>query len=71
MDKKIFVVLVATALILGLGISTGFSREKESDLETKGIIQKLDEILDNQAQIIEQFEQITKELEIIKIRASR
>ena len=64
MHKKVLLVLIATALVLTLGLSISFSRDNDSDLDEQEIIQKLDRILDNQ-------EQILKELEIIKVRASR
>ena len=72
MDKKIFIILVAAALILVVGLQTGFCQEKEeAQLDAGTIMRKLNEVLANQAEILQAFEEIKQELAIIKVRASR
>lgn len=72
MWKKMFIALVAAAIVFALGVQSSFSREQEeATVSATKIINKLDEILANQAEILRQFEAIKQELEIIKIRASR
>ncbi|MCQ9208644.1 MAG: hypothetical protein NG712_04620 [Omnitrophica bacterium] len=71
MKKKTVLILAATLLILALGMQTGFSQEQEIELDARKIMHKLDEVLANQAEILEQFEEIRQELAIIRVRASR
>jgi uncharacterized membrane protein len=72
MRGKIIFVLVAIVLIFALGMSTGFSQEKEkATLDSTAIIAKLDEVLANQVEILAEFDEIKQELRIIKVRASR
>lgn len=68
MKLKTVFVLLATVIIIGLGMQVAISQEKK---ETNLDAQKLDQILSNQAEILKQFEDIKQELTIIKIRASR
>ena len=73
MEKKVIFVLIATVLIFALGTQTGFSKDNEkekAESDTTGIVQKLDEVLANQAEILKQFDEIKQELAIIKVRAS-
>lgn len=72
MQKKMLIALVATAIVFALGIQRGFSREQEeATVSAAEVMNKLDEVLANQAEMLRQFEAIKQELEIIKIRASR
>ena len=72
MLKLSFVMLVVVALSLSLAGSIGFTAEKKEDaIEISEILEKLDQVLDNQAQILGQFEQIKKELTVVKIRCTR
>ena len=72
MKKKATLILIAMLLIFVLGTQAGFSKEKaETDFDAARVIGKLDQVLTNQAEILEQFEQIKQELAVIKIRATR
>lgn len=72
MRTKMTIVLIATVLILAVGLQVGLSQtQKASGLDTDRIIHKLDEILANQTQMLKRFDEVKKELAIIKVRASR
>jgi len=70
--KKVMLILIAALLISALGTQVGLSKEKEAAaIDTAEIMHKLNEILANQAEALEQFAEIKQELAIIKVRASR
>lgn len=73
MKKKLIFFLVVTVLIFGLGIQLGLSQDREKvKLDTTAeIMSKLKEVLANQAEILNQFEEVKQELAVIKIRATR
>jgi len=75
MARRVFLILVFLTMMVSLGFFTlkGFGKDGESakTKDTRAISEKIDEILKNQKDIIERLEDISRELNIIKIRASR
>ena len=72
MNKGTIIILLATALILALGIGLSLAREIEpQDVEQSKIARSLEEVLSNQAKILEELKAIKQELGVIKVRASR
>jgi hypothetical protein len=71
LQKGIIFVLVAVILIGAAGLRLGFCKEEDATIDTIGIMDKLDQVLDNQEKILKRFDKIQQELGIIKIRASR
>jgi len=71
-QRKMVLLLAACSLIFALNTQVGLSMdEEESQLDPDVVLQKLNIILANQELILEQFEEVQKELVIIKIRSSR
>ena len=62
--------LLIAVLIIGVVIGTE-RIQAENNLTEEEIAKKLDEVLNNQAEILKQLEEMRKELYIIKIRASQ
>jgi len=75
MARKTLVVSIFLALVIFLGVFTlkGFTKETKSvgSNDISVLSEKIDTVLKNQQEIIEQLEGIKTELDIIKIRASR
>jgi len=71
MYGRILCILAATLLVLALGMQVGLSQDEEAHAGAGTIMNKLDKVLANQAEILEQFEEIRQELVVIKVRASR
>jgi len=65
--------ILIVVLVVCISLATGvFAQEKsESEIDIDQIVNKLNEVLDNQEKILEEFSEIKKELAIIKVRASR
>ncbi len=61
------------SLVMCISLATGvFAQEKTiPKIDTDEIMSKLNEVLDNQEKILEEFEEVKKELAIIRVRASR
>lgn len=47
------------------------SRATSSEGDEKHILQRLDQILENQAEILRRFDQVMEELRIVKVRATQ
>ncbi|MFC1623744.1 hypothetical protein ACFL28_00285 [Candidatus Omnitrophota bacterium] len=75
MARKIWRLSLLIVMVISLGVFAlkGFGKEKklEEKNDSSAISEKIDEILKNQQDIIAQLEDIKKELDIIRIRASR
>lgn len=72
MRRYIVVTAAIMALIIVLSGQAAFSQTKKvSSRESKEIISKLNEILDNQKTFAQELEEIKKELAVIRVRASR
>ena len=75
MARKAWLLSLLIAMVISLGVFTLKGFGKDENLEKKRdlifISEKIDKILKNQQDIIARLEDIRKELDIIRIRASR
>ncbi len=74
MKHKIAFILIMAVLMVGWAARLGLSQEQQkqdSAVDTSEIVQKLNQIMATQQQILQEFNEIKQELAIIKVRASR
>jgi hypothetical protein len=70
--RKTIAALVVIVLILAVGSRVGLGKDKEPDqVDPVEILQRLDQVLENQQEMFRQFAAIQQELDIIRVRASR
>ena len=75
MRKTTWALIFVLSAILFLGVLTLNASSKEQYAEKRtdigNVSHRLDELLKNQSEILTRLEDIKKELEVVKIRASR
>ena len=73
MGKMIVTVLLIAILAFSLGVQQiGLAQDQEKEkVDTGRIMRKLEQVTANQEEIFKQFEEIKRELAVIKVRASR
>lgn len=73
--RKVWILSLLAAIIVSLAVFTFKSFGKENDSSSKsdvtGLSEKIDRVLDNQADIIARLTDIRQELDVIRVRASR
>jgi peptidoglycan hydrolase CwlO-like protein len=71
MDKRRWFALLLVVIIVVMTFFAANSRLAASDDSPTGLNAKLDRVLNNQEQILKKLDDITAELKIVKIRATR
>ena len=63
--------IAALGLVLALGLVANAETKREPKLDTAAIEKKLNEVLSNQALILQRLDELKAELQIVKVRATR
>ena len=71
MKKMITTVALLAALIIILGAQSGICSSHDRQPDAAMLMEKLEVVLENQAEIITQLKEVKEELEVVKIRATR
>lgn len=71
MKKMITTVALLAALIVVLGAQSGICSSHDSQPDAAMLMEKLEVVLKNQAEIIAQLKEVKEELEVVKVRATR
>ena len=73
--RKVWILPLLAAIMMSLAVFTFniFGKENDSGSkgDVKGLSEKIDRVLDNQADIIARLADIRQELDVIRVRASR
>ena len=71
--QRLFVTtsIAALGLVLAWGLVANAETKREPKLDTVAIEKKLNEVLSNQALILQRLDELKAELQIVKVRATR
>ena len=71
MNRRIVFLLLLLIAVMVMTFSTASSRLAANEDSATGLSVKIDRVLANQQQILQKLDDITAELKIVKIRATR